>query len=183
MKTMQILRLAAVAITLVGLNASAITVNFIEGAEGQNITINYNPAEWSQVNLVSQGTETGTFEASLLDFSLGSGSVIYGLSEVAGGPLSDWVTVSWNSGLLGTLFTMNFGSDIDGVTLQPPGTPTLVLPETGALQSFPVTLPTTAFSLTVGIQSDVETVPDGGTTSILLGLSSAGLAAYRRFRK
>jgi hypothetical protein len=185
MKTMQILKLAAVASTLVALNARAITVNFIEGAEGQNITIDYNHADWSQVISVEQGTETGTFAASL-DPSLGSlasGSVIYGLSEVAGGPLSDWVSVSWDSGFLGVGFTMTFGSDIDGVILEPPGSPTLVLPETGALQSFPVNLPTTAFSLTVGIQSDVEAVPDGGATNLLLGLSSAGLAAYRRFRK
>lgn len=82
-----------------------------------------------------------------------------------------------------TGFHFTFVSDTEGQTLQPPaGGLNLTAVEDGTLQTFGVP-PAALLSLTVGMQSDLESVPDSSSTLILLAVGLAGMAALRFGRK
>src|SRR5262249_48242238 len=130
---------------------------------------------------------TATIQGVVLG-TMPPGGYNFGLSEVVGGPPSDILNVTWQQVVFqdvnSTAFTFTFTSDVEGTTLQPPTTGTTpgngIQLENGALQTFQVP-GLTAISLTVGIQSDVETVPDGGATILMLSLALTGTAGWKRF--
>ena len=183
----------AMATVFLAVNASAISVSFVEGLEGSDVVV-------SSTGFSGQGTPpsstTGPESATFTGYqftagvNLGSGAYGIGLFESPGGALSDYVTVTWSSGFIQTgyqtRFDVVFKSDVEGAILLPPinfpGSHIEAV-EDGTLQTFRV--PSTVFSLDIGIQSDVEPtskVPDGGTTLLLLSCSVLTLGAFRRLQ-
>jgi hypothetical protein len=197
MKTKHFLTIAAVMASFLALEAVAqvpsYRVEFIEIGEQQGMTINF-PGGWANPFFDFNPFESASFSGIIKGLSVGTspnGGYNFVLQEFAGGPASDILNVAWAPTVFqdanSTSFLFNFTSDTEGQTLPLPSTGVTpadgIQLETGAQQSWQVP-GMTGIALTVGIQSDApETVPDGGATIILLGLSSAGLATLRRFRK
>ena len=187
----KILILGILATRLLGHSASAITINFVEGAEGQNVTINYTSTDWWVVAppTTSVGPESANFSGYLPPGgNLGNGSYVVGLQEFPGGPPTDWVQVSWSSVLYSgtfylTQFNFSFHSDIEGQTLLFPSGDHASALETGDLQQFQI--PSTAFNLNVGIQSDLESihVPDTGTSLGMLTSAVVALVSLKRRKR
>ena len=98
--------------------------------------------------------------------------------------MSDWLKVVWSSAqyidfTYLTTFTMTFQSDVEGQILLPPSSLNTLVLETGNLQEFRI--PSGAFNLTVGMQSDIDvaSVPDGGSTIALLSAGFGLIAVVR----
>ena len=177
---------------LLAVNASAISVSFVEGLEGSDVVVSSTGFTGQGVPPSSTtGPESATFTGYQFTagLNLGSGAYGIGLFESPGGALSDYVTVTWSSGFIQngylTKFDFVFKSHVEGEILLPPinfpGSHIEAV-EDGNLQIFRV--PSTSFSLDIGIQSDVEStsVPDGGTTLLLLSCGVLGIGAFRRFQ-
>jgi hypothetical protein len=172
--------------------AEAASVNFIEGpTEGNPVNVTFSPPnsassiEWfgSLPPTTTAGTESATF-TGYMSGQFGTGGFEVVLREPSTGAVSDWLTVNWSLVSVAgfgnfTQFTMNFQSDVEGgPPLQPPaGYQTATALEDGSLQLF--TVPAT-FPLTVGIQSDVEVVPEPSVGALLL--LPIGVSALRRMR-
>jgi hypothetical protein len=194
MKMKYLLLIGTMTGSLFGLKATAIQVNFIEPlSETANVSVNFASGDWFSlltpitVGLPEFGSFMGTLPPSTANLgSSPAGGYNYILQEFAGGAVSDILNVSWTTAQdplspnqFLTTFNMIFTSDVNGVILPLPTTGVnTAVPETGALQTF--TVPLTAISLTVGMQSDAETIPEGGSTILMLGLSLAGTAGWKR---
>lgn len=172
---------------LFAVHATAATINFTEGAEGNNVIIDANG--YTGVGIPPSSTtsaESATYTGYQIG-NFGSGTYAVGLYDSAGGLLSDYLKVSWAfQGLIGTFsitqFQFDFKSDVEGQVLLPPAGGFDATAIENGLQTFRV--PSTSFNLTMGIQSDVEpsTVPDGGTTAALFGFGLTGIFVIKRFR-
>ncbi len=97
MKTNKLQMAAALAGMCCAINASALSVNFIEGAAGADVTV--NSSGFTGIG-IPPTTVVGPESASFIGYqngNLGSGSYAIGLLDSVGGPLSDYVTVNWRS--------------------------------------------------------------------------------------
>jgi hypothetical protein len=174
---------------LLHIQARAAIVDFIEGAEGTDISvvdINWATAGFptGAPSSSTTGPESATFTGYQIG-NAGAGTYLIGLYESPGGPLSDYLLLHWSSGLIGASFLaqfqFEFKSDIEGEILQPPpglGFDATAL-ENGQLQRFVIP---GNFNVSVGLQSDIETTtaPESGTTGILLGFGLTGMLMMKR---
>jgi hypothetical protein len=169
--------------------ARAATVDFVERAEGTDITVvDVNWAAPGVPTGAPSSSTTGPESATFTGYQIlnaGSGTYLIGLYESQGGPLSDYLLVHWASGLIGgaflAQFQFEFKSDIEGEVLQPPAglafNTTAI--ENGQLQRFVIP---GNFDVSVGLQSDIETTttPENGTTGVLLGFGLTGMLVMKR---
>jgi hypothetical protein len=174
---------------LLHVQAKAAIIDFIEGAEGTDISVvDVNWAAPGVPTGAPSSSTTGLESATFTGYQIlnaGSGTYLIGLYESQGGPLSDYLLVHWSSGLIGgaflAQFQFEFKSDIEGEVLQPP--PGLVFNatviENGQLQRFVIP---GNFDVSVGLQSDIETAtaPETGSTSALLGFGLTGILVMKR---
>jgi hypothetical protein len=186
MKTRYLVMVGILAYSWLISNAVAIEVDFIEAADG-TVTIRFNSGDWLE-SLAVGNVEIGGFNGTLAG-NLGNspdGGYNYLLLEFDGGPLSDDFNVHWFMDPLfpnRTMFEMLLVSDTEGRPLTVPtvGQNTFAV-ETGTLQKFQVPNTGIPTGLTIGIQSDLESVPDGGGTILTLGLALASISICSRFQ-
>ena len=103
MKIKKIILSAAMAGVLLAVNASAISVSFVEGLEGSDVVVSSTGFTGQGVPPSSTtGPESATFTGYQFTggLNLGSGAYGIGLFESPGGALSDYVTVTWSSGII-----------------------------------------------------------------------------------
>jgi hypothetical protein len=181
MKIKNLLTLGTMTAAMFGLNAVAVEVDFIEGAETDPIQIRFS-SDWAIAAPIPFSPESAQFQGNV-NANLGSGSVTYSLLEGPGAQVaSDILNVVWKPNPLNgsTDFTINFTSDTSEQGLPVLGTAVV---EDGTLQTFTVIQGNAngTPSVVVGMQSDVESVPEGGSTVLMLGLVLAGMG-WKRLR-
>jgi hypothetical protein len=129
--------LIAMASVLLATNAHANGpyVNFIEGAEGQLGTVQFNPTDWTAPFGAFTGPENAVF-SGMLPGQVGTGSYLIALLEPGSSennPIySDFLSVEW--GAINPGFDIVFSSDAEGQGLNLGGAfLNLVVMETGLL--------------------------------------------------